>query len=151
MQREKKYQDALINSAIAELSKYRDMRREISYLKQKLNEYEDTYAGIKSVSYDVEHVQGGERKDRLSEIACKWADLDNDVKMKIWENEKLLWYIRSKLEKLPVQRAKVLELYYIKGYSLIKVARMLNYSYGGVKWLKTAALKNYAATPNFYP
>ena len=38
----------------------------------------------------------------------------------------------------------MLELYYIKGYSVIKIAEMLNYSEIGVRKIKHNGLKSYA-------
>lgn len=144
MQRTRKYNDPRINIAVDELSSYRERQRRIEELTEKLREYEETYAEIKAIAYDIEHVAGGERRDKLVQIACQWADLDVEIKRLKAENERELWYVKEKLSKLTAIKGKVIELYYIKGYSLMQIARILNYSYYGIKDLKEAALKNYA-------
>ena len=144
MQRTRKYNDPRLNTAIEELNGYRERERRISELTEKLREYEETYAEIKAIAYDIERVAGGERRDRIVEIACKWADLDVEIKRLKVENERALWYVKEKLNRLTTTKAKVLELYYIKGYALIQIARILNYSFGGIKYLKDSAIKEYA-------
>ena len=144
MQRTRKYNDPRLNTAIEELNGYRERERRISELTEKLQEYEETYAEIKAIAYDIERVAGGERRDRIVEIACKWADLDIEIKRLKVENERALWYVKEKLNRLTTTKAKVLELYYIKGYALIQIARILNYSFGGIKYLKDSAIKEYA-------
>lgn len=144
MQRTRKYNDSQLNIAIEELSGYRERERRISELTEKLREYEETYAEIKAIAYDIERVAGGERRDKLVQIACQWADLDVEIKRLKAENECELWYVKEKLSRLTTTKAKVLELYYIKGYSLIQIARILNYSYYGIQGLKESALKSYA-------
>lgn len=144
MQRTRKYNDPKLNTAIEELSGYRERERRIAELTEKLREYEETYAEIKAIAYDISRVQGGQRKDKLVEIACKWADLDVEIKRLKADNERELWYVKEKLSRLTTKNAKVLELYYIKGYSLLQIARILNYSYYGIKDIKESALKSYA-------
>ena len=144
MQRTRKYNDLKLNTAIEELNGYRERERRIAELTEKLREYEETYAEIKAIAYDIERVAGGERKDRLVEVACKWADLDVEIKRLKADNERELWYVKEKLSNLTTKNAKVLELYYINGYSLLQIARIMNYSYEGTRDMKDAALKNYA-------
>lgn len=144
MQRTRKYNNPRLNAAIEELSNYREREHRIAELTEKLREYEENYAEIKAIAYDIQHVQGGEHKDKLVEIACRWADLDVEVKRLKVENERELWYVKERLSRLTSTKSKVLELYYIKGYSLMQIARILNYSYYGIQGLKESALKSYA-------
>ena len=144
MQRTRKYNDPKLNTAIEELSGYRERERRIAELTEKLREYEETYAEIKAIAYDIQRVKGSQRKDKLVEIACKWADLDVEIKRLKADNERELWYVKEKLSRLTTKKAKVLELYYIKVYSLLQIARILNYSYYGTKDIKESALKSYA-------
>lgn len=144
MQKTKRYNDSRLNVAVDELGQYRERQHRIQELTAKLREYEETYAEIKAITYDVERVAGGERKDRLVEIACKWVDLIHEIKLLKEQNERELWYVKFKLSKLTATKGKVLELYYIKGYSLMQIARILNYSYYGIRDLKESALKLYA-------
>lgn len=144
MQKEKKYKDARLNIAAEELGGFRERQRRIAFLKEKLTEYEATYVEIKAIAYDIERIQGGERKDRLVEMACKWADLIHEVKLLKEQNERELWYIRDKLNNLTVLKTRVLELYYLECYPLIDIAREMGYSFDGIKKLKFNALKKYA-------
>lgn len=144
MQRTRKYSDAKLNVAVEELSGYRERQRRIEELTEKLREYEETYAEIKAIAYDIERVAGGERRDKAVETACKWADLDVEIKRLKAENERELWYVKERLSRLTTTKARVLELYYIKGFSLIRVAQIMDYSYDGIKDLKSTALKSYA-------
>lgn len=144
MRRERKYSDARLNVAVEELDKYRERQYRIEILTEKLREYEETYAETKALVYDTDRVQGGEYRDKLAELACKWADLDVEVRKLKADNERELWCVKERLNRLTSTKARVLELYYIKGYPLMKVAQIMNYSYYGIKDLKFSALKNYA-------
>lgn len=144
MQRTRRYSDPKLNVAAEELSGYRERLRHIEELAEKLREYEETYSEIKAVAYDMERVSGGERRNQLVEIACQWADLDVEIKKLRAENERQLWYIKERLSGLSTNKYRVLELYYIKGFSLMKIAQIMNYSFDGIKYLKFSALKAYA-------
>lgn len=144
MQRTRRYSDPKLNAAVEELSAYRDRQRRIEELTEKLREYEEAYAEIKAIAYDVERVDGGERRDKAAETACKWADLDVEIRQLKADNERELWYVKERLSRLTSTKARVLELYYIKGFSLLRVAQIMDYSYYGIKDLKFSALKNYA-------
>lgn len=146
MRKERKYKDPRLNMAIDELNGYRNRLREIAVLAEKRAEYEEMYGEIRAIAYDDVRVQGGEIKSRLEELACKWADLDMQIKNMQEENERALWVVKVKLEDLPPQKSRVLELYYIKGYSLIKIAQIMNYSFEGVRKLKKAGLVQYSRT-----
>lgn len=146
MRKERKYNDPRLNLAIDELNGYRNRLQEIAMLAEKRAEYEEMYSEIRAIAYDDVRVQGGEIKSKLEELACKWADLDMTIKNMQAENERALWEVKVKLEELPPQKAKVLELYYIKGFSLIKIAQIMNYSFEGVRKLKKAGLVQYSRT-----
>ena len=89
-------------------------------------------------------MQGGVRKDKLVKIAVEWADLQNEILERTREAEHFLWEIESRLRALRSNQRQVLELYYIKGYSVVKIADMLGYSDEGIKTIKYQALKAYA-------
>lgn len=142
-QRERRYKDDKLNRAAAELWNYRRRQREISEMQCTLDEYKERYE-VGAVRYDKISVQGGERKDKLADIAIMWADLDTEVRKRQAEAERELWAIREKLKRLSSMQSRVLELYYIKGFSVNRIARSLDYSAEWVKTTKFTALKKYA-------
>lgn len=143
MQRERHYKDDKLNAAAEELWSYRQKQFEIRRLKAKSEELRDRYS-VGATAYDGIRVQGGARKDKLVQIAVEWADLQNEILERTREAEHFLWEIESRLRTLRSNQRKVLELYYIKGYSVVKIADMLNYSENGIRRLKFNGLKSYA-------
>lgn len=144
MQREKRYADERLNEAAKELWSYRAKQRQIADLTDKVEEYRERYSAIEAVRYDKVCVQGGEYRDRIMEIAIKWADLSIEINRKKIEMEYELWLIMQKLNRLTTMQGKVLELYYIKGYEIIKIAMMTNYADRHIERLKNEALNNYS-------
>ena len=143
MQRERHYKDDRLNAAADELWSYRQKQFEIRRLKAKSEELRDRYS-VGATAYDGIRVQGGARHDKLVKIAVEWADLQNEILERTREAEHFLWEIESRLRTLRYSQRQVLELYYIKGYSVIKIAEMLNYSENGIRRLKFNGLKSYA-------
>lgn len=143
MQRERHYKDDRLNAAADELWSYRQKQFEIRRLKAKSEELRDRYS-VGATTYDGIRVQGGARHDKLVQIAVEWADLQNEILERTREAEHFLWEIESRLRTLRYSQRQVLELYYIKGYSVIKIAEMLNYSEIGVRKIKHNGLKSYA-------
>mgnify|MGYP001551373196 CR=1 FL=1 len=143
MQRERHYKDDKLNAAAEELWSYRQKQFEIRRLKAKSEELRDRYS-VGATAYDGIRVQGGVRKDKLVKIAVEWADLQNEILERTREAEHFLWEIESRLRALRSNQRQVLELYYIKGYSVVKIADMLGYSDEGIKTIKYQALKAYA-------
>lgn len=144
MQKERKYNDYKLNAAVRELDTYRQRQREISHLTSKLEEYRECYCEVESIRYDSLRVKGGMKKNKLVEIALKWADMSALINEKKLEAERELWLIKTKLEMLTSLQSRVLELYYLKGYTIVKIAQIINYSDEGVKSIKYNALKKYA-------
>ena len=142
-QRERHYKDPKLNAAADELWGYRQKQFEIRRLKAKSEELRDRYS-VGATAYDGIRVQGGARHDKLVKIAVEWADLQNEILERTREAEHSLWEIESKLQTLRYSQRQVLELYYIKGYSVIKIAEMMNYSEIGVRKIKHNGLKSYA-------
>lgn len=142
-QRERHYKDPKLNAAAEELWSYRQKQFEIRRLKAKSEELRDRYS-VGATAYDGIRVQGGARKDKLVQIAVEWADLQGEIIARTAEAEHALWEIESRLRTLRYSQRQVLELYYIKGYSVIKIAEMLNYSEIGVRKIKHNGLKSYA-------
>ena len=142
-QRERHYKDPKLNAAADELWSYRQMQFEIRRLKAKAEELRDRYS-VGATAYDGIRVQGGVRHDKLVRIAVEWADLQNEILERTREAEHFLWEIESRLRTLRSNQRQVLELYYIKGYSVVKIADMLNYSENGIRRLKFNGLKSYA-------
>lgn len=142
-QRERHYKDPKLNAAADELWSYRQKQFEIRRLKAKSEELRDRYS-VGATAYDGIRVQGGVRHDKLVKIAVEWADLQNEILERTREAEHFLWEIESKLQTLRYSQRQVLELYYIKGYSVIKIAEMMNYSEIGVRKIKHNGLKSYA-------
>lgn len=143
MQRERHYKDDRLNAAADELWSYRQKQFEIKRLHAKSEELRDRYS-VGATAYDGIRVQGGARKDKLVQIAVEWADLQNEILERTREAEHFLWEIESRLRTLRYSQRQVLELYYINGYSVIKIAEMLNYSEIGVRKIKHNGLKSYA-------
>ena len=143
MQRERHYKDPKLNVAAEELRSYRQKQFEIRRLKAKSEELRDWYS-VSAPSYGGIRVQGGIRKDKLSEIAAGWADLQAQILERVTEAENMLDEIECRLRTLRYNQRQVLELYYIKGYSVIKIADMLGYSDEGIKTIKYQGLKAYA-------
>lgn len=143
IQRERQYKDPRLNAAAEELWSYRQKQFEIRRLKAKSEELRDRYS-VGATTYDGIRVQGGARHDKLVQIAVEWADLQNEILERTREAERFLWEIESRLRTLRYSQRQVLELYYIKGYSVIKIAEMLNYSEIGVRKIKHNGLKSYA-------
>lgn len=143
MQRERHYKDPKLNAAAEELWSYRQKQFEIRRLKAKSEELRDRYS-VGATTYDGIRVQGGARHDKHVKIAVEWADLQNEILERTREAEHFLWEIESRLRTLRYSQRQVLELYYIKGYSVIKIAEMMNYSENGIRRLKFNGLKSYA-------
>lgn len=143
IQRERHYKDPKLNAAADELWSYRQRQFEIRRLKAKSEELRDRYS-VGATAYDGIRVQGGARHDKLVKIAVEWADLQNEILERTREAEHFLWEIESRLNALRTVQRQVLELYYIKGYSVIKIADMLGYSEIGVRKIKYNGLKSYA-------
>ena len=143
MQKQRRYTDQELNEAVAELQAYRELKRTISALKQKREEYRERYDALQGIDYSGIRVSGGLRKDKMVETAIAWADLDLLVKGKEVECERLLWDINAKLEQLPVNERKVLELYYIKGYNIDRICCILSYCKRQVIYIKESGLKNF--------
>lgn len=145
MHRERKYKDERLNKAARELRAYTDMQKQIEFYTEKLQQSKERHSGISAVRFDGVKVSGGQYRDKMTEIIAQWADLDAEInRLKVTAEHKL-FYILAKLDSLSVMQKRVLEMYYIKGYSIVKIARLLNYSEEWVKVTKCAALKNYAA------
>ena len=143
IQRERQYKDPRLNTAADELWSYRQKQFEIRRLKAKSEELRDRYS-VGATAYDGIRVQGGVRHDKLVQIAVEWADLQGEIIARTAEAEHALWEIESRLRTLRYNQRQVLELYYIKGYSVVKIADMLNYSENGIRRLKFNGLKSYA-------
>ena len=143
MQKQRKYNDKELNSAVSELQSYRELKHIIANLKMKREEYRERYTALQGIDYSGVRVSGGLRKDKVVETAIAWADLDLLVKNKEVECERLFWEITAKLEQLQPNERKVLELYYIKGYNIDKVASIMCYCTRQVRRIKADGLIKY--------
>lgn len=143
VQRERRYKDTRLNAAADELWSYRERQFAIRRLRERSKELEDRY-DVGSSAYDGVRVKGGVQKDKLVEIALVWADLQVEIARKVREAEHELWEIEARLKCLSSPQRQVLELYYIKGYSVVKIAQMMNYSDRWVKAVKYEGLAAYA-------
>ena len=143
IQRERRYKDDKLNAAADELWSYRERQFAIRRLQCQSKELED-FCDVNASAYYGVRVQGGVRKDKLAEIALEWVDLQAEIARKVREAEHELWKIEERLKSLTSPQRQVLELYYIKGYSVVKIADMLGYSDEGIKTIKYQALKAYA-------
>lgn len=142
-QRERHYKDPKLNAAAEELWSYRQRQFAIRRLQCQSKELEDRYE-VGASAYDGVRVKGGVQKDKLVEIAVAWADLQAEIARKVREAEHELWEIEERLKRLTSPQRQVLELYYIKGYSVVKIAQMMNYSEQWVRLTKYNGLNAYA-------
>lgn len=143
MQRERHYKDDKLNAAADELWSYRERQLSIKHLKDRIKELED-FCDVNASAYDGVRVQGGVQKDKLVAIALEWVDLKAEIARKVREAEHELWEIEERLKRLTSPQRQVLELYYIKGYSVVKIAQMMHYSDRWVKAVKYEGLAAYA-------
>ena len=143
IQRERRYKDDKLNAAADELWSYRERQFAIRRLQCRSKELEDRYE-VGSSAYDGVRVKGGVQKDKLVEIAVEWADLQAEIARRVREAEHTLWEIEERLKRLTSPQRQVLELYYIKGYSVVKIAQMMHYSDRWVKAVKYEGLAAYA-------
>lgn len=143
IQRERHYKDPKLNAAAEELWSYRERQFSIKHLKDRIKELEE-FCDVNATAYDGVCVKGGVQKDKLVEIAVARADLQAEIARKVREAEHELWEIEERLKSLTSPRRQVLELYYIKGYSVVKIAQMMNYSDRWVKAVKYEGLAAYA-------
>lgn len=143
IQRERHYKDPKLNAAADELWSYRERQFAIRRLQSQSKELEDRYE-VGASAYDGVRVKGGVQKDKLVEIAVAWADLQAEIARKVREAEHELWEIEERLKRLTSPQRQVLELYYIKGYSVVKIAQMMNYSEQWVRLTKYNGLNAYA-------
>lgn len=143
MQRERHYKDDKLNAAADELWSYRKRQLSIKHLKDRIKELED-FCDVNTSAYDSVRVQGGVQKDKLVAIALEWLDLQAEIARKVREAEHELWEIEERLKRLTSPQRQVLELYYIKGYSVVKIAQMMNYSEQWVRLTKYNGLNAYA-------
>ena len=141
-QRERKYEDPRLNDAAEELWSYRELQKEIQRYEEKCQEYEDR-CDVGAMRYDAVHVKGG-LKDGLVNNICAWADLKTELDKKKLDAEHKLWIITQRLESLNLRQRQVLTLYYIKGYSMSKIAQMMSYSSQTIKLIKIKGLENYS-------
>ncbi len=144
MQKIKHSADDKINIAIEELLSFCKLQRLIAKMEQRREELRERYIGVGCHDYDTVRVSGGRQENILVNIAVEWADLDVEIHNKHREVERLWITIQNKLFKLTMVEGRVLELYYIKGYSRQKVAMIMNYSDAGVRNIKRRALEKYA-------
>lgn len=143
IQRERHYKDPKLNAAAEELWSYRQRQFSIKHLKDRIKELED-FCDVNATAYDGVRVKGGVQKDKLFEIALVWTDLQVEIARKVREAEHELWEIEARLKCLSSPQRQVLELYYIKGYSVVKIAQMMNYSEQWVRLTKYNGLNAYA-------
>lgn len=140
-QRDRKYSDPKLNKAAEELWSYRELKKDIQFLADKCQEYEDR-CDVGAMRYDAVHVNGG-TKDGLVNNICAWADLKTELDNKRLDSEKMLWDIKQKLDGLELKYRQVLTLYYIKGYSVKKIAQIMCYCQQWVKATKVKGLEEY--------
>lgn len=143
MQRERHYKDDKLNAAADELWSYRERQFSIKHLKDRIKELKD-FCDVNASAYDGVRVKGGVQKNKLVAIAIEWADLQAEIARKVREAEHELWEIEARLKSLTSPQRQVLELYYIKGYSVVKISQMMNYSEQWVRLTKYNGLNAYA-------
>lgn len=142
-QRERRYKDEKMNCAVKELDKYRKRQRDIIFCSQKLIEYRENFY-IGAQDYERLRVSGGKNIDEVAELGVKWAELETEIHKLKSEAKKDMLIIEIKLNNLSYMERKVIELYYLEGYTIEKVAQSMNFSEAWVRKIKYKALKKYA-------
>lgn len=144
MQREKHYKDPKIDAAATELGGYRVRRRAIELMKQRLEECCEKCFYETGTNFNQTKVKGGRYTNKTADLAIMWADLETQIEKEMEQAERDLLRISLKLNKLSDVQANVLNFYYLKGQSLLRIATTMDYSYDGIRDLKHSALKKYA-------
>ncbi|MEG2687692.1 MAG: sigma factor-like helix-turn-helix DNA-binding protein, partial [Clostridia bacterium] len=111
---------------------------------QKAEEYCDHITNIKAQVYDSVRVQGGDSYNLAVESVLRWVDMTVAVENKKLDAERNLWFIRDRLDKMERSHRRVLELYYLEGYKIDKVAEIMNYSEQNIRKIKSKAIREFA-------
>ncbi|MDR3216109.1 MAG: hypothetical protein LBT55_01670 [Clostridiaceae bacterium] len=142
MQRNRKYNEENINAKACELAMYKELAQVASECRERANEYREKYTDLRAVDYTMTKVQGGDGAGFV-DMVIRWVDLEETAHKAEYEAEQLLWSIKDRLAKLNHTQARILEYYYIKGYSVVHIARIMDYSEARIRQLKYAGLQNY--------
>lgn len=144
MQKVKRSANDAVNRAVDELLNYRKLANLINKMERRCEELRERYIGTGTINYDMVRVEGGRQENILVQIAVEWADLDVEIHAKRRDLERIWIKIQNKLYNLTSIEGRVLELYYIKGYSRQKIAIIMDYSEAGIREIKRRALQKYA-------
>ncbi len=124
--------------AIEVLEACRAAPNEIRAIEQRRQEYLET-AEVMGRPPDPTGVSSGRKSDKIGSFATLAADQSAALKIRQTRQREELKAARKLLDRLPSERANVLHLYYIRGYTLSVIAKRKRLSYGYVRRIKKAA------------
>lgn|GEM_PF-690511 len=130
--------------AIADLKSY---LHNLLYLKQKEDDIKEFRCKIEKttkVLSDMPHAKGF--RSSLEDQIAKLIELEDEHReIFIFINQKRL-QIEKKISQIPQPKRNVLYLRYIKGYTVEKIAELMNYSYIQIIRIHKEAISDYIKT-----
>lgn len=132
-----------IEEARKELGEYLHILKQCEIKKAKIDELRRLVQSCKGITYG-DHL--GNRGDIAYQIA-KIADFEKELESQKMQAEEKCKLIEGKIYKVGEERvlyANILEMRYVLGYKMEKIAVDINYDYGWTKKLLSRAVKRYA-------
>lgn len=132
-----------IEEACKELGEYLHLLKLCDLKKRKIDELRRLVQSCKGITYG-DHL--GNRGDIAYQIA-KIADFEKELESQKMQAEEKCKLIEGKIYKVGEERvlyANILEMRYVLGYKMEKIAVDINYDYGWTKKLLSRAVKRYA-------
>lgn len=132
-----------IEEARKELGEYLHLLKLCDLKKRKIDELRRLVQSCKGITYG-DHL--GNRGDIAYQIA-KIADFEKELESQKMQAEEKCKLIEGKIYKVGEERvlyANILEMRYVLGYKMEKIAVDINYDYGWTKKLLSRAVKRYA-------
>lgn len=133
-----------IEEARKELGEYLYLLKLCDLKKRKIDELRRLVQSCKGITYG-DHL-GNSGGDIAYQIA-KIADFEKELELQKMQAEEKCKYIEGKIYKVGEERvlyANILEMRYVLGYKMKKIAVDINYDYGWTKKLLSRAVKRYA-------
>lgn len=133
-----------IEEARKELGEYLHLLKLCDLKKRKIDELRRLVQSCKGITYG-DHL-GNSGGDIAYQVA-KIADFEKELELQKMQAEEKCNYIEGKIYKVGEERvlyANILEMRYILGYKMEKIAVDINYDYGWTKKLLSRAVKRYA-------
>ena len=133
-----------IEEARKELGEYLHLLKLCDLKKRKIDELRRLVQSCKGITYG-DHL-GNSGGDIAYQVA-KIADFEKELELQKMQAEEKCKLIEGKIYKVGEERvlyANILEMRYVLGYKMEKIAVDINYDYGWTKKLLSRAVKRYA-------